>query len=45
MGPVQISVTDTTYASGSIGMLVNTDPVATHAADNFCAGTGAVTCP
>ena len=45
MGTVQISVTDTTYASGSIGLLVNTGPAATHAANNFCAGIGAMACP
>jgi outer membrane protein assembly factor BamB len=45
MGAVQITATDSTYASGTIGVLVNTGPAATHAADNFCALIGAGTCP
>jgi len=45
MGAVQISATDSTYASGTVGVLVNTGPAATHAADNFCAVIGAGTCP
>jgi hypothetical protein len=48
MGAVQISVTDATnpypYASGNVGVLVNTGAAATHSADNFCAVIGG-TCP
>ena len=45
MGTVQISVTDATYASGTIGVLVNTGAPAAHSADNFCAVIGAGPCP
>jgi hypothetical protein len=44
-GGTTISVTDTKYTTGTIGVLVNTGPTATHSADNFCAGIGAATCP
>ena len=45
MGSTTISVNDTKYATGTIGVLVNTGPAATHSADNFCAGIGTATCP
>jgi hypothetical protein len=44
-GVAPISVNDTTYTTGSIGVLVNTGPAGTHSADNFCAGVGTQTCP
>lgn len=45
VSPTTISVsTDATYASGTIGVLVNTGPAAIHSADNFCAIIGG-TCP
>jgi hypothetical protein len=45
MAGVQISVTDTTWTSGEVGVLVGTGPFARHSADNFCAAVGAGTCP
>ena len=44
-GVAPISVVDSTFATGSIGVLVNTGPTATHSADTFCAGIGTATCP
>jgi len=43
-GVPPISVVDSTYQTGSIGVLVNTGPTATHSADTFCAGIGTA-CP
>jgi hypothetical protein len=45
MGTVQISASDTTYTSGTVGVLLNTGPAATHSVDNFCAVVEAGTCP
>ena len=38
-GGAPISVNDTTYTTGSIGVLVNTGPAGTHSADTFCASS------
>ena len=42
---VELSVTDTTYDSGGVGVLVKTGPPGTHTADNFCAAVGTGSCP
>ena len=46
VGTTGFSVTDATYTSGTIGVLINpggtTGP---HAVDNFCASIGTATCP
>ena len=44
VSPITVSVSDPTYTSGTIGVLVNTGPAAIHSADNFCA-VGGGTCP
>ena len=45
MGSVQLSVTDSAFATGAIGVLVATGPPGTHTADNFCANVTGGTCP
>ena len=40
-----LTIPDSTFASGSPGVLLYTGPAASHAADNFCAAIGAGTCP
>ena len=42
---VELSVTDTTYDTGGVGVLVKTGPPGTHTADNFCAAVGTGSCP
>jgi PKD repeat protein len=45
IGAKTISVDDSTYASGTIGVFINPgDAVGTHSVDNFCASIGG-TCP
>ena len=44
MGGVELSVTDPTYASGGVGVLVKTGPPGTHTADNFCAAVTTGSC-
>jgi hypothetical protein len=38
------SVTDATYDSGGVGVLVKTGPPGTHTADNFCAAVSTGSC-
>ena len=45
MGGVQITVTDTQYASGGVGVLIGTGPLAAHSADNYCANVVGGGCP
>jgi hypothetical protein len=45
MAGVQITVTDTTFASGGVGVLIGTGPLAAHSADNYCAAVGGGGCP
>ena len=46
IGAKSISVIDTTYASGTIGVLINPgSAVGPHIADDFCAVIGSGTCP
>jgi hypothetical protein len=42
---VQITVSDTKYASGGVGVLIGTGPLAAHSADNYCAAVGGGGCP
>ena len=42
---VELSVTDTTYDSGGVGVLVKTGPPGTYTADNFCASVSTGSCP
>jgi len=44
-GAQKLTVTDTTYAGGSLGLFIYTGLPAIHTADNFCASLGASTCP
>ena len=44
-GVQKLTATDSTYASGTVGLFLYTGPLATHTADNFCALVGPGTCP